>query len=136
MFTKYTSTDSDSRDFRAQNILSLTYYHASSIFLSGIYDYRPDFTLHEVPSLTEDEIQAHVVGILTNADLALRTTTLAGILLFFPLRVAGARTKCDLQKSNILEMFGEITKRSFVVADAFREDLTGLWAEKDRMKPY
>jgi hypothetical protein len=136
MFTEYTLTNNDSENSRAQDILSLAYYHASSIFLSGIFDYRPQFMLYQIPSLTEEEIQTHVEGILTNTEIALNKTNLAGILLFFPLRVAGARTKCELQKKDILEMLGEITKRSFVVADAFREDLTGLWAEKDRLKPY
>jgi hypothetical protein len=135
MFAEYTFTN-NSEDHHAQNILSLAYYHASSIFLSGIYDYRPHFFLFQAPSLTKDEIQAHVTGILTNTKLALNKTNLAGILLFFPLRVAGARTKCDLQKHDILEMLGEISMRSFVVADAFREDLEGLWAEKARLKPY
>jgi len=133
MFKKSAFTESE--EFQAQNTLSLAYYHASSIFLSGIFDYRPQFLRLQAPSLSEDEVQAHVTGILTNTTLALNKTNLAGILLFFPLRVSGARTKCDVQKRDILEMLGEISARSFVVADAFREDLEGLWSENTRWEP-
>jgi hypothetical protein len=59
--------------------------------------------------------------------MALKTTNLAGILFFFPLRVAGARARSVGQRSIILDLLGHISSRSFVVADAFVSDLKSLW---------
>jgi hypothetical protein len=57
-------------------------------------------------------------------EQALRSTSLAGILFFFPLRVAGARSRSSVvNQARILIMLKEVRKRNFVVADAFVEDL-------------
>jgi hypothetical protein len=52
-------------------------------------------------------------------------------LLFFPLRVAGARAACREETSLILEMLKEISRRGFVVANAFTVDLEELWKGKE-----
>ncbi|EPE33622.1 hypothetical protein GLAREA_06635 [Glarea lozoyensis ATCC 20868] len=111
-------------------ILASTYYHSISIYLSGIFEYRTQFNHSASPTLCPSQIQNHVNAILSNAELALRTTRLVGILFFFPLRVAGARAKTIGQRSKILRMLGDISKRSFVVADAFVADLDGVWEER------
>lgn len=111
------------------SILAATYYYAISIYLSGIFDYRPQFDHISSPSLSHKTIQTHVTNILTNLELGLRTN-LAGILFFFPLRVAGARAWSTEQKASILGMLKEISSRAFVVADAFVLDLNTLWLTK------
>ena len=72
-------------------------------------------------------IQSHVDGILSTTLEALESTRLAGLLFFFPLRVAGARAVSVEQKANVLGMLKEISRRSFVVADAFVMDLEDNW---------
>jgi hypothetical protein len=111
-------------------ILAETYYNAISIYLSGIFDYRPQFDQITSPTLSSSQIQIHADSILSKTEHALRTTRLVGILFFFPLRVAGARAKTLKQRSAILGMLGDISKRSFVVADAFIVDLHTVWGRR------
>lgn len=112
-----------------QLLLALIYYHGISIFLSGIYDYRTFWTSYLTPQLTEDEIQHHVQAILTMTEKALYGTNLAGILFFFPLRVAGARSGGNsVSQIRIITMLKAIQARNFVVADAFVDDLRSLWS--------
>jgi hypothetical protein len=71
-------------------------------------------------------IQAHVMNILAKTELALQTN-LAAICFFFPLRVAGARVWLEEQRLLILRLLGDISKRAYIVADAFILDLNSLW---------
>lgn len=113
-------------------ILAEIYYHAISIYLSGLFDYRPQFNQVVTPALPIGTIQSHGNCILSKTERALRTTQLAGIFFFFPLRVAGARAQSARQRSSILIMLKEISARSFVVADAFVSDLNTLWAGRKK----
>ena len=114
-----------------RSALAAIYYHGISIYLSGLYDYRPQFNHINAPSLPFETIQMHVDSILSRTEMALRTTNLAGIMFFFPLRVAGARAVSSNQKSSILRMLKAISGRNFVVADAFTQDLSTFWREKE-----
>lgn len=107
--------------------LAIIYYHAISIYLSGIFDYRPQFDHLYPPTLALEIIQAHVTNILAKIEVALQTTNLAAICFFFPLRVAGARVWLEEQKLLILRLLGNISKRAYIVADAFILDLNTLW---------
>lgn len=113
-----------------QSILATLYFHAISIFLSGIFDYRCEFNHILSPRLPQRQIQNHVDTILSDTRIALKTTNLGGVLFFFPLRVAGARVTSNKEANAILVMLDEISKRSFVVAEAFVSDLRAIWLEK------
>lgn len=110
-----------------RSVLAKIYYHSISIYLSGLFDYHSQYNEILNPTLQFETVQFHVNEILNTATEALLTTNLAGILFFFPLRVAGARAVTSIQKALILGMLREISKRSYIVADAFVEDLQGLW---------
>lgn len=110
-----------------RSVLANIYFHAISIYLSGHFDYRYQFNEIFSASLPSGDIQVHVRGILQHIEGALKTTRLAGILFFFPLRVAGARARLTAQRSAILEILDGISERRFVVAQAFSEDLKALW---------
>jgi len=114
-----------------RSTIAAIYYHGISIYLSGLYDYRPQFNHINAPSLPFETIQMHVENILSRTEIALGTTDLAGILFFFPLRVSGSRAVISMQKSSILRMLKAISGRNFVVADAFTQDLSALWREKE-----
>ncbi|KAK0110175.1 hypothetical protein ONS95_002826 [Cadophora gregata] len=116
------------------SLLAIIYYHAISIYLTGIFDYRPQFDMIPYPSLSYSTIQAHVYSIISQTKLALSTTNLAGAFLVFALRVAGARAVNEEQRVDILQMLAEISTRSFVVADAFRMDLEYVWSETESRK--
>ena len=60
---------------------------------------------------------------------AFGNTNLAGVLFFFPLRVAGARAVGN-ERDEILELLKVIKEGEFVVAEAFLGDLKGLWLER------
>lgn len=111
----------------SRSILAKIYHHAISIYLSGLFDYRFQYNDLLNPTLPFDTIQYHVDGILRTVAEALQTTNLAGLLFFFPLRVAGARAESLEHKKLILGMLKEISNRSFVVAGAFVKDLESLW---------
>jgi hypothetical protein len=113
-----------------QSTLAAIYYHATCIFLSGIFDYRSQFNHIIAPILPLLLIQSHASAIVSSTREALKSTNLGGVLFFFPLRVAGARTTNMQQKEAILGMLSEISKRSFIVADAFTMDLQALWRSK------
>lgn len=109
------------------SLLAIIYYHAISIFLTGLFDYRRQFDNIPYPTLTESIMQAHVCSIISHTQLALSTTNLAGALFVFALRVAGARAVKEDDRAAILQMLAEISTRSFVVAEAFKMDLENLW---------
>jgi hypothetical protein len=115
-----------------QMVLATIYHHAISIYLSGTFDYFPywDESGIPTPSIPSSQIQAHVKAILGMVAMALNETNLAGILFLFPLRVAGARAQSLEHKVEITRMLGIITKKGFVVADAFMMDLEDLWERK------
>lgn len=113
-----------------QLLLSLIYHHATSVYLSGTFDYHPTFFATRgipTPTLSPTTIQTHVSAILTMVRTALDQTDLAAILFFFPLRVAGARVRTTGQMADIAGMLKDIACRGFVVADAFTLDLEDLW---------
>jgi hypothetical protein len=126
-FNDWLSLDS-ARKEDARSTLANIYFHAISIYLSGIFDYRHQFNEFLSAALPLEDIRAHVCGILQSTEVALRTTNLAGILFFFPLRVAGARARCSEQRTAILAMLDRISERSFMVAHAFSDDLRALWS--------
>ncbi|KAE9368475.1 hypothetical protein N431DRAFT_512638 [Stipitochalara longipes BDJ] len=113
-----------------RSILATIYYHGISIYLSGHFDYRYQFNQIPSPSLPSNDIQVHVQEILERTEEALKTTRLAGILFLFPLRNAGARSRTAVQREKILVMLDGISERSFVVAQAFSEDLKALWEKR------
>jgi hypothetical protein len=111
-------------------ILALAYYSALLIFLSGNFDYFPYWTGLRAPILSKSEVTQHVAAILQLTDTALRTSRLAGALMFFPLRVAGSRAGGKEQRREILEMLSRVAQKGFVVAGRIRDDLQEVWDER------
>lgn len=110
-----------------QIALATIYYHATSIYLSGIFDHRQQLHGYGGPHLPQHVIDLHVNSILAGTGHALENTKLAGTLFFYPLRVAGSRATTLQQRSSIMEMLQVIKDRSFMVAEAFTSDLHNLW---------
>lgn len=123
------ATDSNSSPL----LLSLAYYNALLIFLSGNFDYFPYWAAPNAPILPKHEVTAHVAAILQLTDVALKTSRLAGALMFFPLRVAGSRAGEEAQRSEVLGMISRVEQRGFVVAGRIRDDLQEVWVERERL---
>jgi hypothetical protein len=120
----------DSRTPDIELMVGYLYYHAISIYLSGTYDYHTHWREPATtcaPILPRSTIDWHVFEILRLSRELLSIGT-AGVLLFFPLRVAGARAVDVGSRCNILDLLHTVEKRGFVVAAAFTADLSELWA--------
>jgi hypothetical protein len=112
--------------------LALLYYHALLIFLSGNYDYYPYWDNIPAPVLSAAEITEHLSTILYLASEVLRHTKIPGVMLFFPVTVAGSRAHADDQRSQILGLLDLVFSKGFVVANRIRDNLLKRWAKRDR----
>ncbi|KAF6817401.1 C6 finger domain-containing protein [Colletotrichum musicola] len=114
--------------------LSLAYYSATSIYLSGNYDY--DLAHWQtigiaVPILSAAQIEEHFDAIVATVKQALKGSSLSPLLFLFPLRVAGARAKQDWQREAVTDLLRRV-RRKFIVADAMLEELGELWTRNFR----
>ncbi|KAL2813956.1 fungal-specific transcription factor domain-containing protein [Aspergillus cavernicola] len=112
--------------------LALLYYHALLIFLSGNYDYFPYWDKIPAPVLSPAEVFDHLIAILELSDQVLFQSKIPGVVLFFPLTVAGSRARHVDQRSKILSLLDQVFRNGFVVANRVREGLLERWAERDR----
>ncbi|KAF1932134.1 uncharacterized protein M421DRAFT_416861 [Didymella exigua CBS 183.55] len=127
------STPPDIQENRtdAETLLAQLYYHTISIYLDGIFSYQVPFTATSAPVspvLDRITVDNHVDSILSLSQGLLAQGT-AGIFLFFPLRVAGARARNSWTQAEILRLLRIIVKRGFAVATSFVEDLNNLWVK-------
>ena len=113
----------------AQDIsVAWMYYHALSIYLSGVFDY----TLAEVcaiPSLRDDEITVHLERILRHSDEALQQNQTSRVFLLLPLRIAGNRCSNWKQCQEVLRRIDAL-RDQFAVAIAFRTELLQIWSSR------
>jgi hypothetical protein len=110
-------------------LVAQIYYHAVSIYLSGTYDYHVHWTkptAPRAPILPRTQIEWHTHEIL-RLSRELLGIGIAGVLLFFPLRVAGARVQSAHDMNEILALFHIVLRRGYAVADALTADLSELW---------
>lgn len=104
------------------------YLAATSIFLSGVYDYRSIWlgVMEATPALPRVFVEQNVDTILDLTEFAMQNTNLSTLLFLYPLRVACSRVwSCD-QKDRLRSMFGTI-QRSFAVAHSFVAEVEDLW---------
>ena len=112
-------------------LLANAFSAATSIYLSGIYDYTIALWHSwgvSVPTLAMEDVKSHVVTILDSTRYALDHTNISHLLYLFPLRVAGARCTDQCQRNQVLTLLRRVGT-NFVVAQAFEGDLRRLWAK-------
>jgi hypothetical protein len=113
-------------------LIGYVYYHATSIYLSGSFDYYEHWTWSGAPiapTLPRSQIDWHVSEILRISQ-ELLAEGISGVLIFFPLRVAGARAMDIASRDIILDLLRTTARRGFIVAEAFTVDLSELWASQ------
>ncbi|KAH4102509.1 hypothetical protein HBH70_215600 [Parastagonospora nodorum] len=118
--------------FDAELFIAYSYYDAISIYLSGTYDYHSHWSWPGAPCapiLPRSQIDWHVAEVLRLSQ-ELLASGVSGVLLFFPLRVAGARAIDKESRSTILDLLHTTARRGFIVAEAFTADLSDLWASQ------
>jgi hypothetical protein len=104
------------------------YLAATSIFLSGIYDYRSIWlgAIDATPALPRVFIEQNTDMILDLTEFAMQDTNLSKLLFLYPLRVACSRVWMHDQKDRLRRMFG-IVQKSFAVAHVFVDEVEELW---------
>jgi hypothetical protein len=115
--------------------LSLLYYHALLIFLSGNFDRFPYWNSIPAPVLSPAEVSDHLIAILELAEQILSQVKIPGVMLFFPLTVAGSRARDPVQRSRILSLLNQVLCGGFVVANRVRDGMLDRWRERDTMLP-
>ena len=128
-FTSWARSDVEGNSLDIEMSIADVYYHTVCIYLDGIFSYHAPFTSASappVPILGSVAIDGHVRQILTISHELLSQGS-AGVLLFFPLRVAGARARVPSIQLSILQLLQTITQRGFSVAQSFISDLNELW---------
>ncbi|KAF2814887.1 uncharacterized protein BDZ99DRAFT_485431 [Mytilinidion resinicola] len=116
-----------------QLLISLIYYHAVSIFLSGIFDYRlSSFPVPppSLPILTRAQVEHHLASILSLTELALDKTWLTGVAFLFPLRVAAARAWSVEDQNEVLQRLRSVRSKGFSITNLFEAEVTCLWEER------
>ena len=111
-----------------RTIIAKTYLAATSIFLSGVYDYRSIWlqAIEATPTLSQPLVEHHVTTILDMTEFAMEQTNLSELLFLYPLRIACARVRMSEQKGRLRGVF-EIIRRSFAVAHVFVAEVEELW---------
>jgi hypothetical protein len=113
-------------------LIGQIYYHAISIYLSGTFDYHIHWSWPDAPCapiLSRSQIEWHMCEIL-HISPELLAQGVSGVLLFVPLRIAGARAVDTHSRTIILDLLHTIARRGFIVAEAFTTDLSDLWANQ------
>ncbi|KAH8804371.1 fungal-specific transcription factor domain-containing protein [Xylogone sp. PMI_703] len=114
--------------------LSLSYYHALLLFLSGDFAYYPYWEYKLAPDLQEVETERHVNAILELAELIMMSDV-PGVTLLFPLRVAGAYCNNLQQRSWVFRLLDRVYQGGFVVSNRIKVDLQDLWDYKQLEYP-
>lgn len=97
------------------------YYHAISLYLSGIFDHTLPGIL-PVAQSSDHEIMVHIDGILEHSDEVLQQSQVSHIFLLLPLRIAGNRCGNTGRCREVLKRV-EILQNQFAIARTVRDEL-------------
>lgn len=113
------------------SLLCNIYHCTLTITLVSIFNF-PHFSYCDIHILSSStaKMNSQVDDLCVLLRTALRRTNLAGILLFWPLRVAGAKSVRPDQALQVLGMLREIQERGFAVAQSFEDVLVEKWRQK------
>ena len=114
-----------------QSILAKLYYYATTLYLSGVYDYDCTWQEHGIstPILSRPFIEEYVRCMLKYIAFAVHTSDVSHLLLLVPIRIAAARCSTREQEGQIQDLLLEI-QATFAVARAFLVEVRDLWARR------
>ncbi|CAG7558111.1 unnamed protein product [Fusarium equiseti] len=110
--------------------LELAISHALQLLICMNYTFYTCWDEETIPRLTTREIQSRVSAIVCCADQIVDSSNIPGLLMLFPLRMAGANTNERSQKDRILRLLERISQTGFVVSNRITVDLEEVWAYK------
>ncbi len=105
----------------------MAYYHTTLLFLIRNYTYYPYWDESPHPLLSPEETQSHVGKVLRLTGSILSHGNSPGVLLLFPLRVAGSLAGNMAMKRQIVACLDSIFWKGFVVTEQVKLDLQQFW---------
>lgn len=113
------------------DLVASVFLHATSIYLSGIFDYRLHlFSALPAAIIPRNRVQSHVAYILKGTNIACMQTKLCGLLFLYPLRVAAARAAEPSEQKQIMETFEYIRQQGFAIVQVFQAEIKEVWRER------
>ncbi|KAL6894891.1 fungal-specific transcription factor domain-containing protein [Trichoderma evansii] len=112
------------------NQISFAYYYALQLFHCRNFTYYSCWEPGAVPELSSLETNAYIAAITNICEKIIQTSNIPGVILLFPLRMAGAHAEVG-QRNRILKFLQQIYNSGFVVADKIKEDLCDFWTYKE-----
>lgn len=107
--------------------LAIANYHALELFHCRNFTFNSCWDNAAVPFLTQSEINAHVTSILHLCERSLENSAIPGVILLFPLRMAGANALKTEHRAELVEILDRIYRSGFVVSDRIKVDVQELW---------
>jgi hypothetical protein len=107
--------------------LALANYHALALFLGRNYTYYNCWSEQQIPQLTANDVNNHVDAVLEISDAVLQVSSIPGLLLLFPLRMAGASAIGAFQRNQTSRLLARISQNGFLISERIKADLQELW---------
>ncbi|KAH7178224.1 hypothetical protein DER46DRAFT_621907 [Fusarium sp. MPI-SDFR-AT-0072] len=107
--------------------LALANYHALQLFLCRNFTFYGCWDTRVIPVLTSKEIESHVASVISYCSEILEHSRIAGVLVIFPLRMAGANSIDSRERKEIVRLLDLISQKGFVVSGRIKVDLVELW---------
>lgn len=101
--------------------------HALVLFLCKNFTYYSFWGEVEVPRLVETKITAHVDTIMDLSELILEKSSIPGVLLLFPLRMAGSNATELRQRGRVSKLLARVSQKGFIISERITVDLQELW---------
>ncbi|KAM5370890.1 hypothetical protein ACJZ2D_008323 [Fusarium nematophilum] len=111
--------------------LALINYHALQLFLARNFRFYSCWEEDTVPSLAEHEVGIYVTNILNLSSTILEASNIPGLLLLFPLRMAGANAVTTSQRDAVLQLLARVSQKGFIVSERITIDLLECWKYQD-----
>lgn len=110
------------------DLVAFVFLHATSIYLSGIFDYRLHlFSTTPTATISRDRVKMHVTSILRGTKIAINETKFCGLLFLYPLRVAAARATDPAEQELVMDAFDKIGQQGFAIVQVFRQEIREVW---------
>jgi hypothetical protein len=79
------------------------------------------------------DVSDHLSAILELAEQILSQCKIPGVMLFFPLTVAGSRARDPAQRSQIVSSLDRVFHTGFVVANRVKIGILDRWVKRDEV---
>ncbi|KAJ5136311.1 hypothetical protein N7448_004865, partial [Penicillium atrosanguineum] len=110
--------------------LAVIVYRALLLYHCRNFTFHSCWMTRTIPQLNQSEVDKHVATILGLSQSLLSDTFIPGVLLLFPLRMAGAHVFESRAQEEVLGTIREIGQKGFIVSDRIEVDLQEFWHYK------